>query len=700
MATTFGARPEDTVADSRGNVLSGVVLSLYPTQADATAQTSLITTVSTNSKGLWPYSDSSSRSLLWVRDPNGNVWPTGSEEALGAVGDKADQTYVDAGLSGKADAAATTSSLGGKVDKTSLPLNVKDYASLSACITAAPAGSTIYLPTGTYSVASNSGLTKDLTFVGDGARRSVITASGPYGFTAPSSGSARITFRDIGFSGGTSAFFFLNRPFQTSVRFVRCRWSGFSSGSWGIQTWGAPIDVVGCDFDGDGSGLGGGIQQLRGTSGISVQDSRFRYLNRGVYLPDTNGKALDVRVSGCFFDGAWMYLKSTASGSGGTVTYTSTVLTDTAAAFPALTAGSTLRAMAVKVSGTLTTAATNILTDSAANFTTASVRKGDIVRTSTLWGVVDEVVSSTTLKVEDWLDNTTWDGVPAPANATAYTVYGTVVGYVLSNTATTVTVSSFRDWAGNAVTPAAGTRYEVAPKGEYQGVYAYRADRIRLADNTFRRSWADQISVQLCTNAIVEGNVVYDGQDVGITIGQPGVGVTPGVVVQGNRVSHQGTGGIWLGHVVDGVVSGNVIEDANWNIASTYGGITAEETCTRVDISHNTIIRTGSVNANDAILLRGTCTSIALVRNHYSGFPAQDITISGTGVTATSGDFATGTRLNLASSAVGPTGTFQGSGVPAIPASPGSTFRRTDGAAGSSLYVKETASSSTIWRAV
>lgn len=121
MATTFGARPEDTVADSRGNVLSGVVLSLYPTQADATNQTSLIATVSTNSKGLWPYSDTASRSLLWVRDPNGAVWPTGSQEALGSVGGKADQTYVDAGL----DARPTKTFLGFR-----FPAIAGDFASL------------------------------------------------------------------------------------------------------------------------------------------------------------------------------------------------------------------------------------------------------------------------------------------------------------------------------------------------------------------------------------------------------------------------------------------------------------------------------------------------------------------------------------------------------------------------------------------
>jgi hypothetical protein len=157
MATTFGARPEDTVADSRGNVLSGVVLSLYPTQTDAAAQTSLIATVSTNAKGLWPYSDTASRSLLWVRDPNGAVWPTGSQEALAAVGGKADQTYVDNGLNGK-------------VAKDTVVINVKDApynavgdgsnddtVEINAAITAG-AGKTVFVPKGTYMIDATTGL--------------------------------------------------------------------------------------------------------------------------------------------------------------------------------------------------------------------------------------------------------------------------------------------------------------------------------------------------------------------------------------------------------------------------------------------------------------------------------------------------------------------------------------------------------------
>jgi hypothetical protein len=106
MATTFGTRPEDTVADSRGNVLSGVVLTLYPSKADAQARTSPVTTVSTNGSGLFPYDDPTGRVVLWARDPAGNVWAIESEGAT--AGDFTDQ--VNAAKAAAEDAAASAAS--------------------------------------------------------------------------------------------------------------------------------------------------------------------------------------------------------------------------------------------------------------------------------------------------------------------------------------------------------------------------------------------------------------------------------------------------------------------------------------------------------------------------------------------------------------------------------------------------------------
>jgi hypothetical protein len=95
VATTFGTRPEDTVADSRGNVQPGVVIQLYPTKTDATNKTALIGSPITDAQGLWSFSDSLSRTGLWARDPSGRIWSVNPEEFAPTVDGKADKTYVD-----------------------------------------------------------------------------------------------------------------------------------------------------------------------------------------------------------------------------------------------------------------------------------------------------------------------------------------------------------------------------------------------------------------------------------------------------------------------------------------------------------------------------------------------------------------------------------------------------------------------------
>jgi hypothetical protein len=131
--------------------VSGVVLGLYPTQADALAQTSPVASLTTNSAGLWPYADASSRSGLWVRDPAGNVWPVEAAEAA-------------AGLDSKADAAATTASLAGKVEQslvgTTQPASITYAALQSAADSAATFGFT-FRAAGAITTASTLTITSD-----------------------------------------------------------------------------------------------------------------------------------------------------------------------------------------------------------------------------------------------------------------------------------------------------------------------------------------------------------------------------------------------------------------------------------------------------------------------------------------------------------------------------------------------------------
>jgi len=93
MSSTFGDQPGDVVTSSRGDVLNGVSLSLYPTRADAVAQTNVLGTVVTNLLGRWSYTDAS-LTVVWVRTLDGQVYsvedPTvldAAKIALGVVDD-------------------------------------------------------------------------------------------------------------------------------------------------------------------------------------------------------------------------------------------------------------------------------------------------------------------------------------------------------------------------------------------------------------------------------------------------------------------------------------------------------------------------------------------------------------------------------------------------------------------------------------
>jgi hypothetical protein len=96
MATTFGTQPEDPLTNSSGDVLVGYTLELYATRSNAQTQTGLVASVVTGALGRWTYTDSLSRSSLYLRDPAGNIWAIESEEsANGSI--LSDLTVLPAG---------------------------------------------------------------------------------------------------------------------------------------------------------------------------------------------------------------------------------------------------------------------------------------------------------------------------------------------------------------------------------------------------------------------------------------------------------------------------------------------------------------------------------------------------------------------------------------------------------------------------
>ena len=77
--TTYGQSPQDVVTDSRGNVLRGVALKIYTTQAAASAGGTPLATVTTDVRGRWSYS--SDEPNLWARLPDGTTWQVANDPA-------------------------------------------------------------------------------------------------------------------------------------------------------------------------------------------------------------------------------------------------------------------------------------------------------------------------------------------------------------------------------------------------------------------------------------------------------------------------------------------------------------------------------------------------------------------------------------------------------------------------------------------
>jgi hypothetical protein len=147
---TFGNRPDDVLADSQGNVQRGVTLMLYASEADALLGTSQIMTVVTNAQGKWPVTVAS-YDLLWVRTPDGQVWPVeaGGTEHLSEA--NADSKYEPIQSTYHAVGGDETSPLNTFLAAAS-PLGVKKVVgaiSVSGTLTLGRAGSYIDMSSAT-----------------------------------------------------------------------------------------------------------------------------------------------------------------------------------------------------------------------------------------------------------------------------------------------------------------------------------------------------------------------------------------------------------------------------------------------------------------------------------------------------------------------------------------------------------------------
>lgn len=604
-----------------------------------------------------------------------------------------------------------------------------DSAAIQAAVDEAQtSGRPVYLPAGAYAVSATLAATKVLRLVGDGMWATTILLTGSASWVDQATKAGHLTIEDIGFDakGIERAVLNLDARAVRTWRVERCRFTnlggnyaapaactinGVDHGEFVDCLWHNPRAFAAC---------GTGVRFLKTGSGRQLTfrgSNTFRWLSNGIrgeagYHTDTTLDVLDI--DGALFDGYWWLLPDQKSGEGATVTYTDKVVTDSRAPFTGLN-GTTLnvRAMPVRASGTVTGDASTQLTDGAVDF--SGVLRGEIVRSGDRFAVV-QAVRGHSLSLEPWLDNTTLLPTDPPAVGTPYTVYGILQfpGKVTSPTTMTTTLWGFRDLHGKYVTPAAGTRYEVqVPYGIYPILTNTGVLNLRVTNSTFRRGWADQIG-GFCQRGQIINNLFEDGQDVGCTL----QGGQSGHIVIGNHFRHQGSVAVYL-NANNSIMMGNRSEGANWNQPVEWSSGFMVWSATNNLIAYNTATYgTESVGPergkHGVISLRhpgtaddGPATSttgnVLLHNTADTAADGADVMVYGDKVV---GNTIVGSTVALVTDYKGVPAVPQlmeldGTGDPngAVPATLGSTFRRTDGGAGTSLYVKESGTGSTGWAA-
>ena len=441
----------------------------------------------------------------------------------------------------------------------------------------------------------------------------------------PGGFAADLVFEDMGFESqdGTGFMAALSGNFGSRITFRRCRFHNFARALQFQAMTG--ITIEDCLFTNPGGATGDGIYTSGECRDIKILRNTFWYVHNAILMTGNAPQITDtVEIEGNYFDLGWWLLTPLASGSGASVSYTATVLTDSSKDFTVLLPSTTSFTYYVRVMKTRRTGsgtgvtypyATNSLVDTGANFVTSGVLKGEIVRVGTgpgaKFGVVSAVESETVLYVEQWLSDADRTPTQYPNAGTAYTVYAVYMGAVLSRTTTTVTVADFYDLTGLRVTPTATTYYELTSHSGYCFNAESGVRNIRVVNNTFRRGWSDQCSIFGDRFQVIANFIEY-GQDMGITV-QPPTASTGYSTIVGNRIHHQGTGGIFLGGSYT-MVSGNIITESTWT--TTDPTVIAGIICYQVRNSIMNNIIDGNLNPQSRM---GIC-----VTSNDSAFPATD----------------------------------------------------------------------------
>jgi hypothetical protein len=638
------------------------------------------------------------------------------------------------------------------VGNSQMPVNVKDHgargdgehddtSAIQQAIDAAHAsGRTLYFPSGRYLVSDSLTLGASTRWAGDGMWDSVILRRFDrplIEFDLPGTGPG-LRVEGIAFDGDARAAALLS--FENSVGFElrACRFTNFDDGGNGSRKITADM-VAACELNGVGDGYfidclwhnparlaGSGIAVWahRGAGGriLSFKGSnRFLWVNDAIRvetgtkplpgLPDRDAGYDLVDIDGAYFDGFWWLLPASHSGSGASVTFREDGLSDGSADFSQVVAGAyptttNIRAMPVRHTGAVGARDGYLLVDDAADFAAAGTLRGDIVRCNGAFAIIAGLSDRNPgqLAIEGWLDQETLLPTSPPEPGSTYTLYGVYIGDIVERTATSLTVDRWHDFHGNTVVPAAGTRYEVLrTRPRYHILATQGVRQLRVTNCTLRRGWADQIGANSVRAAIITGNVIEDGQDMGCTVGSQGR-----FQFVGNTIRHQGTASLWI-NGTSSVVTGNTSVSPRWKHFDTASLISHVQVrgSQYSTISHN-IFDAGTESATNSfgVALMGVksaaypteVTGNTVERNVMVGPSLGDVSIHGKdvkgneliGISTPVRFFSGGTAQRIEARGQGsPTGTHS--------ATPGSLYINEAGGSAATLWVKEAGSDADGW---
>jgi hypothetical protein len=398
---------------------------------------------------------------------------------------------------------------------------------------------------------------------------------------------------------------------------------------------------IDCVFSNDGNASGVGIKAFDGCVDLDIIGCTFNWLELGVQLGNTppgntpplwpQGIARRLRFVRNRVRQDWWAIRpyananATGDGSGGTLSFTATTLTDTAKSFTdtniPLDGHRTIRVMQELVSSSTTNLGNTILKDTSGGFASTNVAYGDIIRTASAWTMVVDTISDEAVAIDGWRDLTSYLPVDPPAGGTAYKLYRIIVGETAEYVSSTVLrTPRWRDLLGNTVANipvSATTRYEILGNRSIGGLHF--ASEVRdaiIADNVFHGCWSDQITVG-GTRHQITNNVVTRGQDMGLNI------LGEGTVVTGGEYSYNGAAGIVQSSGNDVVIQGvTCIDNYCANDESPDG-------CDLQIEGHRTIVQACTLRQAVAprdrfgIYVRAGATSVRLFDNNINGHYRQ-----------------------------------------------------------------------------